>query len=177
MLKIQKLSRKWLSYNLIPMYCILCNQQKTFLKPTVGINGASFNLYGQPARDRMGEWRRSGKKLHLIVVSAGKFGRKVMVMLAVDIRTIWYYEILAENETMNVSATSVSLRDPWTAVPTIETSPQSNYLRTRLDLVATPQLLFELSKRTPRIGFNPFILPIQIYMIAGPSIFRKGRGW
>lgn len=153
----------------------MCNQQKTSLKPTVGINEASFNLYRQPAKDRMGEWRRSGKKLHLIVVS-GKFGRKVMVMLAVDIRTIWYYEILAENETMNVSATSVSLRDPWTAVPTIETS-QSNYLRTTLDLVAMPQLLFELSKRTPRIGFNPFILPIQIYMIAGTSISKKGRGW
>lgn len=59
-----------------------------------------FNLYRQPERDQAGGWRSPKKKLSLVTVS-DRFERMFRLLPAMTIWGVCYYEILAENETMN----------------------------------------------------------------------------
>jgi histone-lysine N-methyltransferase SETMAR len=76
------------------------NQEKTRLEHTVAVDETWVSLYRGPERDQAKEWRRPEEKSTSVVVP-DRFGRKVMIILAMDIRGICYYEIIAPKEKVN----------------------------------------------------------------------------
>lgn len=78
---------------------------------------------------------------------SSKLGRKLAIILAMNIRGICCYEILAENETMN----SVYY---FKFIGTVIESTQYGY-QTTLDLIVMLQLLPGLSNEVFHVGFYP----------------------
>lgn len=75
-------------------------QQINGFKYTVTVDEAQFNFYGQLKMGQIRKWRGLEEKSSSVTVSS-RFGRKVMVVLAMNIRGICYYDILVKNETMD----------------------------------------------------------------------------
>ena len=110
-LKMKKLAKKWVPHELTPDqtksrvdYCRLnlrtYNQQTSRLEHTVAVDETWVSLNRPPERDQAREWRKPGEKPTTVVVP-NRFGRKVMMALAMDFNGICYYEILDRNEKMD----------------------------------------------------------------------------
>lgn len=109
-LKMAKKLRKWIPYQLTPKQVEarveasranlqLYQQQESRLEHTVAIDETWVSLYRPPERDQAREWCRPGEASSSVVLPT-RFGRKVMLIVALDIHGICYYEILAEKGTV-----------------------------------------------------------------------------
>jgi len=107
-LKMKKILAKWVPRELSPsqletrvVYCKdnlrNYNQQQSRLSHTVAIDETWVSLYRPPEKDQSKQWLRRGEKPKSMAVP-DRFGSKVMIILAMDIRGICYYEILNQNE-------------------------------------------------------------------------------
>lgn len=102
-----------------------------------------FNLYRQPENDQTRVCPRPEEKSDSVVASS-RYGRKMMVILVVDIRDISHCEILAENETNEVRYLKF-LEKLMTTSTAIE-SIHYGYSMTMPDLIVIPQLLPRVTK-------------------------------
>ena len=75
-------------------------QQRSRLEHTVTIDETWISFNRPPEKDQAREWRTAGEKVTSVAVP-DRFGPKVMLILAMDIKGIFYYELLAENENVN----------------------------------------------------------------------------
>lgn len=89
---------------------------------------------------------------------SSRFGGKATAMFTMNIKGTYYYEILAENETINATCCFELLKRLMKRCTAIE-STHSGYLIITLDLIAMSSLLPGLSKRMSNFRLNLFILP------------------
>lgn len=78
------------------------NQQKTRLEHTVAIDETWVSFNRPPERDQARQWLREGERPMSVAV-LNRYGPKVMMVLAMDIHGICYYEILDKNEKMSAT--------------------------------------------------------------------------
>ena len=110
-LKMTQKNEKWVPHELSPgqmetrvVYstCNLrtYNQQKSRLTHTVAIDETWVSLHRPPERDQARQWLQQGEMPSSVAVP-NRYGPKVMMILAMDIRGICYYEILSDKEKMD----------------------------------------------------------------------------
>lgn len=110
-LKMKKICKKWVPYELTPaqvetrvcyskLNLMLYSQQKDRLQHTVAIDETWVNFNRPLERDQLKEWRKPGEKAGTSPQPA-RFGPKLMLILAMDVNGICYYELLAEKEKVN----------------------------------------------------------------------------
>lgn len=109
-LEMKKIMKKWVPHELTPgqmemrMVYSECNlrnynQQKTRLEHTVAIDETWVSLCRPPEKDQAKEWLQKGESSTSVAV-LDRFGPKVLLILAMDVTGICYYEILPEKETL-----------------------------------------------------------------------------
>ena len=110
-LHMKKVNAKWVPHELTPALMeqrVLYseanmktyNQQKSRLQHTVTIDDTWISLLKPLEKDQAKQWKRSDEKLKQVAV-ADRHGKKYMMILALDINGICYYEILDQIETVN----------------------------------------------------------------------------
>ena len=87
-------------------------QQKSRLQHTITVDETWISLYRQPEKDQAREWLGKGEKATSVTV-ADRYGPKVMLICAMDITGICYYEFLDEKETVNATRYLQFLKNLW----------------------------------------------------------------
>ena len=112
-LKMKKINAKWVPHELSPgqmetrvVYCKSnlkeYNQQTSRLTHTITIDETWVSLYRPPEKDQAKQWLKKGER-STQVARPDRYGPKVMMILAMDIKGIFYYELLHEKETVNAT--------------------------------------------------------------------------
>ena len=110
-LNFRQVNAKWVPYELAPsqketrvaysrLNLINFNQNKTRLEATVSIDETWISLNRPPEKDQLKQWLQPGEK-GTTVAAFNKFGPKRMLILAMDINGICYFELLAPQEKLN----------------------------------------------------------------------------
>jgi hypothetical protein len=110
-LKMTKKSKKWVPHELNPSqlemrveYCRSnlrnYHQQKPRLEHTVATDETWIGLNVPPEKGQAREWLKQGESSTSMALP-NRFGPKVMVVMAMDINGICYYEILGRQEKMD----------------------------------------------------------------------------
>lgn len=110
-LKMTKKLKKWVPHELSPAQLEMrvvysasnlrtFHQQKSRLEYTVAVDETWVSLNRPPERDQAREWLRSDEPSGSVAL-LNRFGPKVMLAMAMDIRGICYYEILVKGERMD----------------------------------------------------------------------------